>query len=469
MPTSACASTSLGSSWAHLMASRRVGFIVLGLLLLAWPSGVYAEAFTWSGAGNLWSVPGNWTPEGVPKMAGDTATITTGGANGISLDIDPTLDSFTMNSAAKSLTITGHTITVTGPSTVDAGFIQLNSSRWASAAAPNALQVNANARLVATGDSSIANLGILKGRLTVTGTNTDGATLTIGKGFLNDGNVTLNTDAASKQTILTAGGNAPNFVNTGTVTFQGTAGSLKVVGELVNGSATMVGSMAVNANTTIEGQMGDIHQNNVKGTITIAKDTSLTFTGQSLRNFGTIQGNGTLDVRQLSSVNPKGVINSGFLKPGSSPGILTINGDYTQVAGGGTLAIEINGPRFDPLGTTDYSRLVVNGSGSLDGLLAVTIGGGFTPQPTDTFTILTSTSGLDGFFENALPPTGSNVGFLSTDSGSFEVVYNESPTGPGSVVLEEFQPVPEPTTLLLVGTAMTVLGLAACWKRRRQS
>ena len=255
MPTSACASTSLGSSWAHLMASRRVGFIVLGLLLLAWPRSVDAEAFTWSGAGNLWSVPGNWTPEGVPKMAGDTATITTGGANGISLDIDPTLDSFTMNSAAKSLTITGHTITVTGPSTVDAGFIQLNSSRWASAAAPNALQVNANARLVVTGDSSIANLSILKGRLTVTGTNTDGATLTIGNGFLNDGNVTLNTDAASKQTILTAGGNAPNFVNTGTVTFQGTAGSLKVVGELVNGSATMVGSMAVNANTTIEGQM----------------------------------------------------------------------------------------------------------------------------------------------------------------------------------------------------------------------
>jgi len=171
----------------------------------------------------------------------------------------------------------------------------------------------------------------------------------------------------------------------------------------------------------------------------------------------------------LSSVNPKGVINSGFLKPGSSPGVLTINGDYTQVVGGGTLASEINGPRFDPLGTTDYSRLVVNGSGSLDGLLAVTIGGGFTPQPTDTFTILTSTSGLDGFFENALPPTGSNVGFLSTDSGSFEVVYNESPTGPGTVVLEGFQPVPEPTTLLLVGTAMTVLGLAARWKRRRQS
>ena len=135
----------------------RRSLCVLGSILtvLTWPAAVYADAFTWSGNGNVWSVPENWTPRGVPKMAGDTATIAAGGANGISLDIDPTLDSFTMNSAGKSLSITSHTITVNGPSTVDAGFIQLNNGAWAGT---GALTLNQNARLSATGNSSITKL-----------------------------------------------------------------------------------------------------------------------------------------------------------------------------------------------------------------------------------------------------------------------------------------------------------------------
>jgi len=382
-------------------------------------------------------------------MAGDSATITTGGANGVTLDIDPTLDSFTMNSAAKSLSITGRTITVNGPSTIDAGLVLLNSSTWTGT---GKVGLNDKAVLVATGSSSIPNMQDVAGRLTVTGTKMDGASLTnANTNLVIVGTLTLNTDAAGKQTVLTPG---RFFLNAGNTTFQGTNGSLAL-----NATISNQGSMAVNANTAIQGQKDGVHINQKSGRITIAKDTILTFTGQSLQNLGTIQGNGVLDVRQLTSVNPKGVVNSGFLKPGSSPGTLTINGDYTQVAAGGTLAIEIDGAAFDPLGSTDYSRLVVNGSALLDGLLDVTIGGGFTPQPSDVFTILTSTSGLDGFFENALPPSGSNIGFLSTDRGSFEVVYNESATGAGSVVLRQFSAVPGPTTLLLLASGFAALVL----------
>jgi len=103
-------------------------------------------------------------------MAGDSATITTGGANGVTLDIDPTLDSFTMNSAAKSLSITGRTITVNGPSTIDAGLVLLNSSTWTGT---GKVGLSDKAVLVATGSSSIPNMQDVAGRLTVTGSQPD--------------------------------------------------------------------------------------------------------------------------------------------------------------------------------------------------------------------------------------------------------------------------------------------------------
>ncbi len=441
------------SSGLALDMGKWVSVVGMMSLTLSWPAIVHAVAFTWSGAGNVWSAPGNWTPEGVPKMAGDSATITTGGSNGISLDIDPTLDSFTMNSAAKSLSITGHTITVNGPSTVDAGLIQLSNGAWAGT---GTLSLNQNAVLSATGSSSIMKLDTLKGRLTVTGTKADGAALTIGNlVFTNGGTVTLNSDAAGKETILTV---SPVLINSSgsSVTFQGTNGALRVRGTIRN-----EGSLVVNANTTIQGNPDfSNHQN--PGTITIAKDTILTFIGLSLQNSGTIQGKGTLDARQLTAVNPKGVINSGFLKPGSSPGIFTINGAYTQMSQG-VLDIEIDGPLLtNPItNDTDYSQLVVTGSVELDGLLNVDLR--FIPDPSTTFDVLAAQGGLEGMFSNA-------SSILETPLGTFDVSYLGSPSSPSIVRLSDFRPnpVPEPSTLFLLGSGLASL-LGYRWRRRKES
>ena len=74
------------------------------------------------------------------------------------------------------------------------------------------------------------------------------------------------------------------------------------------------------------------------------------------------------------------LFNGGVVAPGLSPGTLTINGDYAQTADG-VLEMEIAGSQFD--------RLVVAGSASLDGLLRVQIPNGMTPSAGNRFQLLT--------------------------------------------------------------------------------
>ncbi|MFN0127284.1 MAG: choice-of-anchor tandem repeat NxxGxxAF-containing protein [Verrucomicrobiales bacterium] len=84
--------------------------------------------------------------------------------------------------------------------------------------------------------------------------------------------------------------------------------------------------------------------------------------GTRIRPNGVLTGHGTL---------AGAVVNEGTLSPGSSPGTLTIDGDYTQ-ASSGRLLIEIASP-------TNHDRLRVSGDVMLGGTLAVTLLDGFVP------------------------------------------------------------------------------------------
>jgi hypothetical protein len=57
--------------------------------------------------------------------------------------------------------------------------------------------------------------------------------------------------------------------------------------------------------------------------------------------------------------------------PGESPGILTINGNFSQ-SSSGILDIEL-------AGLSNYSEMVVAGSAWLDGMLDLSLTGGFIP------------------------------------------------------------------------------------------
>jgi len=105
---------------------------------------------------------------------------------------------------------------------------------------------------------------------------------------------------------------------------------------------------------------------------------------------GTCNGSGTV-VGNLN--NP-----SGTVAPGNSPGILTVDGNYTQ-GGSGTLALEIGGL----VPGEDHDKLVVSGIATLDGTLDVTLINGFTLAGDMLFDVLDVDSVVNDFSTFNLP------------------------------------------------------------------
>ena len=102
------------------------------------------------------------------------------------------------------------------------------------------------------------------------------------------------------------------------------------------------------------------------------------------------------------------IVNSAEVKPGASPGAITINGSYTQTATG-RLTIEIGGPSPG----SQHDRLVVSGPATLAGTLQLSLTNGFAPKEGDSFNVLsygsrsgafsTSNAGLLGLTESYTP------------------------------------------------------------------
>ena len=80
------------------------------------------------------------------------------------------------------------------------------------------------------------------------------------------------------------------------------------------------------------------------------------------------------------------VLNAGTLTPGNSPGTVTVNGDYTQAAGG-SFNVEIGGLNAG----SEFDQLIVTGTAALAGTLNVTLIDPFVPQLNNSFLILDGT------------------------------------------------------------------------------
>jgi autotransporter-associated beta strand protein len=94
--------------------------------------------------------------------------------------------------------------------------------------------------------------------------------------------------------------------------------------------------------------------------------------------------------------------NDGLITPGTSAGMLAVQGVYTQ-SEIGSLGIEIGGTTAG----TQYDRLAVAGTAALDGALNVTLINGFNPAVGSTFDILTAGS-LAGTFTTVNLPSFPN-------------------------------------------------------------
>jgi hypothetical protein len=142
---------------------------------------------------------------------------------------------------------------------------------------------------------------------------------------------------------------------------------------------------------------------NAGGAVTVGTGATLAVAGDYTQSSGTTALNGATltatNVRiQGGTLSGLGTItatvtNGGDLYLGgpSTPGTLTINGDYAQTADG-TLHIKVGGPTAGE----DYDQLVVNGNATLDGGLAVDLIDNFAPTTGDMFQILVSQGGAVG-------------------------------------------------------------------------
>jgi hypothetical protein len=102
---------------------------------------------------------------------------------------------------------------------------------------------------------------------------------------------------------------------------------------------------------------------------------------------GQLTGSGTLTAN---------VTNGGAVLPGSSPGTLTIAGDYTQISDG-VLSIDL-------ASAGSFDKLVVNSNVQLAGLLEVNLLGGYEPALGATFDVLDWTGSASGAFELLVLP-----------------------------------------------------------------
>lgn len=113
----------------------------------------------------------------------------------------------------------------------------------------------------------------------------------------------------------------------------------------------------------------------------VAQEVVVGFLGQ-LRGTGTLLGN---------------VTNNGVVLPGTSPGTMTIDGDYRQSATG-VLSLELASP-------ISYDKLVVQGDVEFDGLLEVVRLGDYQPAEGATFDLIDWTGAKSGFFASLSLPT----------------------------------------------------------------
>jgi uncharacterized repeat protein (TIGR01451 family) len=142
---------------------------------------------------------------------------------------------------------------------------------------------------------------------------------------------------------------------------------------------------------------------------------------------GTLSGNGTITAD---------VSNDGAINPGSSPGTITIAGNFVQ-SGTGVINAEVGGTTPG----SGYDQLIVTGNATLAGTINISLFGGFNPSDADTFDLLTWGGTRSGTFANVnLPAYPAGTLSPSYEPNAFRITADTvgdlqiSKTGPPTAV-----------------------------------
>lgn len=204
----------------------------------------------------------------------------------------------------------------------------------------------------------------------------------------------------------------------------GVSGS--VMGNIINNGTLVINrSGNVTFPQMISGQ-GDVTINSPGGVINFS--TNQTYTGATTIYAGQLSVNAQLASLNVL-INPNGilsgigtlagnVVNSGLLSPGTSPGVITIHGNYTQ-SNYGTLLIQLAGENA-------YDQVAVGGTANLNGTLQVEFLNGFVPDCGSEFTILTAQKGVSGTFTTVNFPEDQLEPFVIYDPFDVKLLFPTS-------------------------------------------
>ena len=370
-----------------------------------------------------------------------------------------------------TLTLTGAN-TYGGGTTVSAGTLQLGAGGTTGSITGNV----ANNGILAFNRSDVFTFGgVISGTgsvqqngtgttvLTGNNTYTGGTTINLGTLQLGAGGTTGSITGNVANNGILAFNRSDVFTFGGVISGTGSVQQNGIGTTVLTGNNTYTGGTTINAGTlqlgaggTTGSIVGNVIDNGelifnrsdavtfggvISGTGTLVKlgagtltlPSANTYTGATTVNGGSLIVDGSI-ASANTLVNPGGLlggqgiiggnlVNGGVVSPGSSPGTLTVNGDYTQNPNG-TLRIEVAG-----LAPSQHDVLAVNGHASVAGTVQLVRVGGFNLRLGDQITFLTATSGVSGTFgnvENDFLATGSIV--------VFDVVYL-----PNAIVLKGTQ------------------------------
>jgi hypothetical protein len=145
----------------------------------------------------------------------------------------------------------------------------------------------------------------------------------------------------------------------------------------------------------------------------LADNGAVTCVAVNVLKGGMVSGTGTINGKTFSS---------GQFFPGNSPGILRVQGDYTQNSDG-LLGIEIGGTNSG----TGYDQLQVSGTATIAGSLQVRLMNGFTPTVGQTYRIVNAGS-FSGGFSSITQPSQAGIS-VSNDAGGVTVTITSVVAG----------------------------------------
>lgn len=369
------------------MRMRLLATIAVVLISPWWLRTAHASKFVWTGATSTdWSERTNWNPLGVPG-ASDTASI---GTNAI-VTVSSSFTVANLNMAA------GSTLTGSGSVNIDnsmsADDVTLDGSGTLSVGA----KAQARFSRLRTGSKLKRKLNN-SGKVAITGGD-----IYINSDILNNGNAVF--DMQSDGAITHNGTTVPVFRNSGTFLKSAGTGITALKVYFQNSGRISVKSGTLDVGSGFSQSAGSTSLDGG----TLASNSSIVIAGGTLEGTGTINGN---------------VVNYAKVRPGHSPGSITINGNYTM-SPASTLDMEIGGL----MSGTQYDQLIVRGTATLSGTLNILQWSNFLPGDGNNFQLINYYSLAGNFNTTNLYWSGRQRYFTTIPTSTYYVATSHSDTG----------------------------------------